>query len=90
MTIWKPSLDQLLLIAEHDAARSPPGRIAESLNITEDEFAAWHARLKATRSFDAARLEALTPMPDIGRIRREHARMVGERLFEGEPEDDAA
>jgi hypothetical protein len=88
---WTPTKPQLELLAEHAIARTPPAKVAAILGIDEATFEAWSARLAAMRALTFEEIVKLCPMPDIGRARREHARMQGERLFESEtPEDEAA
>jgi hypothetical protein len=88
---WKPSTEQLLTIAEFGHARAPVAKIAAALGVSEDEYSTWTKRLVATRTLSVDERERMLYQPrSIQDLRREHARMQGERLFEREPEEGAA
>jgi hypothetical protein len=77
---WRPSKNELELIADAGAARQPVDKIAAALGVTEEEFHAWAASLIATRSVPSSappppRPVAPPPAPISPRV-------IADRMFE--------
>ncbi len=80
--IFNPSTGDLELIASLSHARCPVARIAAALNISEDAFKVWRARLALGRAWREPVMVPPRPAPVVAKS----PRIVAERLFESEDE----